>query len=341
MRHTLVRTDGRPALPDRSASPDREIRGHGTYAALRRPVTIVVIDDEPLAVDRLSHLLQHCEDAEVIAASFNSSEGIEQIATLRPDAIFIDVEMPGLDGFDVVEHISRHLGEPGYAPLIVFVSAHPRFAVKAFEAGAVDFLSKPVGLARLATTLGRIKTALEQRESVHRLHDLQLYLASMRHGGTGKASESEHLWIHRRGELIRLNIGEVKLIRAEAEYVRLFHADGSHLYRDTIGAFEARLGSRDFIRIHRSTIVRKSEIVGLKRTRHGALIARLATDEELPIGRKYARSTREVLLGQPTLAVTGRTPERGPSVLAPSRHVGVAPTTLGQSSGFITTDEPL
>ena len=140
-------------------------------------IRVLVVDDETLAVDRLRGLLSHFEDIEVAGTAHSGDAALDLAATLRPDAILLDVEMPILDGFDVVEELAR-LG--GAKPLIVFVTAFPRFAASAFDTGAIDFLTKPVRLTRLEAAFDRLRRAIEDRTANERLRELAGQLEALR-----------------------------------------------------------------------------------------------------------------------------------------------------------------
>jgi two-component system LytT family response regulator len=254
---------------------------------------VLTCDDEQLALNRLDRMLRGMDGVELVASCVDSGEAIAQIREQDPQIVFLDIEMPGLDGFDVAEE----LASTASAPIVVFVTAFSNFAAQAFEVGAVDFLLKPVRRARLEAALARARRTLAERSASDRLAELQRSLDGIRGAGAGAAVEPFHIWIPRRGELFRVDLNEVQLVQAEGEYVRL-HVDGaSHLHREPIGVLEAKLDERKFLRIHRSTIIRIDQVGSLKRSVHGGMLVRLATGEELSIGRKYARSARRRLLG--------------------------------------------
>ena len=241
-------------------------------------------------------MLKHLEGVEVAAAVTSSEEAIGRIIDLKPDVVFLDIEMPGSDGFDVVEKLSRSPSDLETVPFVVFVTAHPQFASLAYDAGAIDYLMKPVRAGRLEACLLRARHAVEARSVSQRLAELQKSFKALQLIRQQPKADREHIWIQRRAESVRLDMDDVVFIRAEAEYVRLFVKGASYLHRAPIGAIEQGLDPEQFLRIHRSTIVRKAKVVGMKRSAHGGVIIRLATGDEFPVGRKYAKEARSLLV---------------------------------------------
>ena len=257
-------------------------------------LTVLVCDDEPLALDRLADMLGGCADVDVVATVSDGRTALEQIAALKPAIAFLDIEMPGLDGFDIVQRLP-HTIDAETSPLIVFVTAHPHFAPQAFDSGAIDFLAKPVRFNRLETTIARARTALADRGAARRLIELQGSLEELRRKRL-EGAENDHLWIRRRSEVVRLGFDDIDHIRAEGEYIRLFAASMSYLHRDSITAIAKRLDPDTFMRIHRSVVVRIDTIVAIKRQLHGSIVLRTVSGEELPVGRKYSKAVRAKLL---------------------------------------------
>src|SRR5690348_14965062 len=139
----------------------------------------LVIDDEPLAIDRLVDLLGQVEQVEVVGSATSGADAISKIDRLKPDLLLLDIEMPKIDGFDIVESLRQNGGEAADPPLICFVTAYPHFAADAFETGALDFLCKPVRLSRLQKMIERAAVAMKQREAEQRFNDLFVQLESL------------------------------------------------------------------------------------------------------------------------------------------------------------------
>ncbi|TPG40537.1 DNA-binding response regulator [Sphingomonas koreensis] len=258
-------------------------------------IRTIVCDDEPLALDRLNEMLSVCPDVEIVFSTTDSCEALQQSFELRPDLLVLDVEMPGLDGFDVVERIGTSDENGSQPPLFIFVTAHSNFAFQAFENGAIDFLGKPVRLSRLQMAIARSHAALEAREASVRLGELKQTIDELRRNNHAD-DEQSHLWIHKRGEYVRIELADISLIRAEGEYVRLFVGGASHLYRESIGSFEKKLNPTGFVRIHRSAIVRCSDVAAVRSSTGGTPFVRMTDGVELPVGRKYAKLARTALL---------------------------------------------
>ena len=255
-------------------------------------IRVLMVDDEPLALDRLSDLLAQIDDAEVVGALRSGAEALEAIASLRPDLILLDIEMPRFDGFDVVEALLRDDRQIEQKPLICFVTAYPHFASEAFETGALDFLCKPVRLARLAKTVVRAKSAIEQREASRRLEELSTQLQTLRE--KYGYSEDRSLWVQQRGEMIRLDSSKIDWLSAEGEYVRLHVGDTSFLLRTSITSLADELADGGFVRVHRSVAINRSRLKAVRRQRSGMKVV-LDSGIELPVGRKFRRHVDAVV----------------------------------------------
>ena len=254
---------------------------------------VFICDDEPLAISRLAGLLERIPGVTMIGSATSGAEAVAAIERDRPDLILLDVEMPEVDGFDVVEELARQQQPDPAVPLVAFVTAFRRFAPQAFDSGAIDFLSKPVRRSRLATTIERARQAISGREAHRRLLDLEKMLGALRDGDPPRNS---HLWVQRRGELIRVDLNKVDRVAAEGAYIRL-HIEGvSFLHREPIGSIESRLDPGRFIRVHRSHVVRLDRVASIHRNLHGASQLNLLDGTRLPLGRKFAKAARAVLL---------------------------------------------
>jgi DNA-binding LytR/AlgR family response regulator len=251
---------------------------------------VMVVDDEPLAIERLSNLLAQIDDTEVVGAHQNAADAVKILPKLQPELVLVDVEMPRLDGFDFVEALARQGWlDAETAPCICFVTAYPQFASEAFETGALDFLCKPVRLARLEKTIARARLALAQRDAFRRLQELTGQLNALRESRLPSAAPA--LWVHQRGQMVRIALETLEWIRAEGEYVRLHVREQSFLLRNSITALADQLSSEGFIRIHRSTIINQTRLSALRSSRAGMKVV-LESGEELPVGRKYRSAVR-------------------------------------------------
>jgi DNA-binding LytR/AlgR family response regulator len=251
---------------------------------------VMVVDDEPLAIERLADLLGQIEDTELVGAHQNAADAVKVIPELRPDLILVDVEMPKVDGFDFVEALVKQGWiDTQSTPCIAFVTAYPQFASAAFETGALDFLCKPVRLSRLEKAIDRARTTLAQRDALRRLHELAGQLDALRVSQTATAEPS--LWVHQRGQMMRVALQDLDWVEAEGEYVRLHVRGQSYLLRSSISALAEKLITQGFIRIHRSTIINQTRLSALRSSRAGMKVV-LESGEELPVGRKYRSAVR-------------------------------------------------
>lgn len=233
------------------------------------PLRTLIVDDEPLAVERMQVLCAELPAINVVGTASDGAAALRLVEALSPDLVLLDMTMPELDGLGV----ARELGGKQGAPAVIFVTAHEDFAVEAFDLEAIDYVLKPVAADRLSRAIER---AIARR-------------------GEARESESqwlEELWVPHRSELLRIDVGEVGRIDAERDYVRLhvgLPGDGgrSYLLLQTIAGLEERLDPAEFIRIHRSTILRKDRIRGLRHDGLGVWSAELDDGEAMRIGRTY------------------------------------------------------
>ena len=239
------------------------------------PVRVLVVDDEPLARMRIEDVLAGIEGAEIVGTAANGIEAIEQIRALKPDLVFLDVQMPGKTGVDVVREIG-----PERMPPTIFVTAFDQFAVAAFEVEAVDYLMKPVDPLRLQRALDRARAYLDQRTE---------------RPSEGKASQwLEEFWASDLSGLVRIAAKDVDRVSAERDYMRLHVGRRSWLIHHSMAALEEGLDPELFVRLHRSAIVRKDFITGFTRNPSGRWIARLADLTEQPVGRLYSDRVRAI-----------------------------------------------
>ena len=246
------------------------------------PLKTLIVDDEPLAVERLQILCARIPGLQLVGTATDGEAALRLTAALEPDLLFLDIAMPGLTGLDVANRLEGLAKRPA----IVFVTAFDQFAVAAFDAAATDYLLKPVAPDRLARAVSRVadRRALPP--------------------GTGPAmlsppepagNHAREFWIPNRGELVRVAASDIEHIEAERDYMRLHVAGRSYLLHETIGALEQRLAPAMFLRLHRSTIVRRDLIARLTHDGQGNWAAELTTGTEVRIGRTYLASVRSAL----------------------------------------------
>ena len=224
----------------------------------------LIVDDEPLAVERMQVICCKMDALHVVGTASDGAQALRLIEALEPDLILLDMTMPEIDGLSV----ARTLSKQETSPAVVFVTAHDNYAVEAFDLDAVDYVLKPVKPDRLERAIQR---ALARRGD----------------GGRETSKWLDELWIPHRSELIRIDTEEVSRIDAERDYVRLHVEDRSYLLLQTIAGLEKRLDPAKFIRIHRSTILRRDRIKGLRHDGLGVWSAEMEDGEALRIGRTY------------------------------------------------------
>ena len=236
-----------------------------------------IVDDEPAARERLRDLLAPHRDIELAGESEDVAGALPTIRREQPDVVFLDVEMPGVDGFQLIQEMGERT-----MPAVVFVTAHEQHALRAFDVDAVDYLLKPFDADRFAAALGRVREEVEAR----RLRR-----------GNGSRKPLERLPLRAAGRVIFLRVDEIEWVDAAHNYVRIHTLGGdTHVARGSIGELEARLPAERFVRIHRSTIVNVDRIRELELTPHGGSVAIVQSGQRLAVSRSF-RERLPALLG--------------------------------------------
>jgi two-component system, LytTR family, response regulator len=249
---------------------------------------VLIVDDEPLARARLRALLEREPDVQVAGESGDGVQAITAVEALRPDLVFLDVQMPALDGFGVLEA----LGEP--LPAVVFVTAYDRYALRAFEVHALDYLLKPFDRERFRRALERARATLQRDESLAVNRKLLELLDDVR--PTRKAAP--RLVVKTAGRVFFLRPEEIDWVEAAGNYVKVHVGREDHLLRETMSALEGRLDADRFVRIHRSTLVNLDRVKELQPWFHGDYKVILRDGTELTLSRGYRPKLQE-LLGNP------------------------------------------
>jgi two-component system, LytTR family, response regulator len=257
-------------------------------------IRALIVDDEPLARDGVRLNLQKDPNFEVVGECANGHEAIASILRLKPDLVFLDVQMPELSGFDVLERIPND-----QLPLVVFVTAFDRFALKAFDVHALDYVLKPIDPDRFQDTLDRIKGQFHSRRTSELTINLLAALDSLRADLAATASTPLFLtrFVIRETERIYfVPVEEVDWIESADYYVKLHAGSKTHLLRETLAHLETQLDPHVFVRIHRSTTVRVDRIKEIRRQTDGDPSLVLIDGTVLRFGRSY-RDTLDRLLG--------------------------------------------
>lgn len=231
---------------------------------------VLIVEDEEHARRYLRELLENEAELDVVGESSNGVEGIRQIRELSPDIVFVDVQMPGLDGFEMID---RSAANP--LPLFVFVTGYSEYAVRAFEIEAVDYLCKPFDKERLSVSVDR---------ALRRLR------ATVPGAGESPSPWLSRLSIKDGERLVFLPVEEIVWIEAANKYVVIHTAAETHISRQTIQGLAEKLDPREFVRTHRSTLVRKAAVRGLHPLFHGDYIVKLVNGAEVTLSRGFRGS---------------------------------------------------
>jgi two-component system LytT family response regulator len=242
------------------------------------PLSVLVVDDEPLARERIRALLDDDPEVKILGECASGRAAAKAIQDRRPDLVFLDVQMPGLDGFGVVEQIGA-----GQMPAIVFVTAFDQYAIKAFEVHALDYLLKPFDRERFRATLARAREAIRLRAAGQADQGMAALLEAL----AARRKHAERLLVKCAGKERLLPVEEVDWFEAAGNYVRI-HTHGERLLlRETMANLEVRLDPDQFARIHRSTIVNLKRVKELEPWFHGDYVVRLLDGRKLTLSRSH------------------------------------------------------
>ncbi|HQA16796.1 MAG TPA: LytTR family DNA-binding domain-containing protein [Novosphingobium sp.] len=253
-------------------------------------IRTIIVDDEKLAIQGLQLRLDKFADVEVIDTCSNGREAIRKIKTEKPDLVFLDIQMPGFDGFSVVKGIMEI--EP---PLIVFVTAYQEHAVRAFEANAVNYLMKPVDEDKLADAMERVRLRLSEKAAADEAEKLKTVLAEVAPDAiVDMPEEAEHaaryeklINIKDRGQIFRVDVDSIERIEAAGDYMCIYTADNSLILRETMKDLERRLDPRVFQRVHRSWIVNLNQVRQVKPHTNGECFLVLESGADVKVSRSY------------------------------------------------------
>lgn len=238
----------------------------------------LIVDDEPLARDRIRLLLERDTSVTAVAEARSGQEALEVIPKERPDVIFLDVQMPGLSGFEMLEKLTARP-----MPAVVFVTAHDQYAVRAFEFHAVDYLLKPVERERLKLALDRAAN----RVQTHKVDDLPsknaAMLADLRAGARGP----ERIPIKNNGRISFVSLADIDWVGSADNYAELHVGTHNHLIRETLSSLSERLPVESFCRVSRTSIINLSRLKELQPLPHGEYVLTLTTGAKVTLSRTY------------------------------------------------------
>ena len=246
------------------------------------PVRVLIADDEPPARAKVRRFLADDAEVEVVGEARSGPEAVDAIQRLRPDLVFLDIQMPGADGFDVLQAI-----DPAAMPHVVFVTAYDEFALRAFEVHAVDYLLKPFDTDRFRTALARAKQRVLARPAADGDDGLDARIRRVLAEARPAPAYLERLLVRTGSRAVFLRVDEIDWLEAEENYVRLHAGPASYLVRGTLAGLEERLDPAKFIRVHRSHIVNLGSIRELHPWSHGDWMMVLRDGRELMLSRRY------------------------------------------------------
>lgn len=242
----------------------------------------VIVDDEKLARELLIEFLEPHPDIEVVAECSNGKDAVEKIEELKPQLIFLDVQMPGMDGFDVLESLE-------HKPYVIFTTAYDQYAIKAFDKNAIDYLLKPLDEERFNLAVKRAYERIKADES-----NVEELISSIR--GSLNAEDgkySSHLFVQKSEKLLNLEVTEILHLEASGDYTVLTTKGDQFLSSSGIGKLEGKLDPEVFIRIHRSTIINLNHLKEIEKHFNGGLIVKMDNGKTFPVSRTYAKQIRK------------------------------------------------
>jgi two-component system LytT family response regulator len=250
------------------------------------PIRILIVEDEPLPRERLRTLLVRERDVVLVGECANGLEAVDAIARYQPDVVFLDVRMPGLDGFGVIEAVGA-----GQMPATVFVTAHEQYALRAFDVHALDYVLKPFHPKRIREALEHVRDRLERSQMAQTRRRLMELLEEVRSG----TRPPRRLAVKVAGRVVVLRTDEIGWIEAAGNYVRLHAGNEVHLLRETLTKLQGRLAHCQFVRIHRAVLVNAEHIQSLEPAFHGDYLVTLRDGTELTLSRGYRPMVEEFL----------------------------------------------
>lgn len=244
-----------------------------------RRIRALVVDDEPLAREMIREMLEDDSEVEIVGECVNGREAVEAIKSLKPDLVFLDIQMPELGGFEVLESFDPE----SIPPYIIFVTAYDQYAVRAFEVHAFDYLLKPFDKERFDAAWERVKTQIKLDQGGERDRHILALLEELKSG----PRHLERLVIKNGGRVFFLNVQDVYCIESEGNYVRVYDNQKGYLLRETISSLEEQLDPRQFRRIHRSAIVKIDRIKEMQPWFHGEYRIIMENGKQLTLSRNY------------------------------------------------------
>jgi two-component system LytT family response regulator len=249
-------------------------------------IRALVVDDEPLAREMIREMLESDSEVEIVGECVNGREAVEAIKSSAPDIVFLDIQMPEIGGFDVLESLDSNSH-----PYVVFVTAYDQYAVRAFEVHALDYLLKPFDRERFEGAWQRAKSQIKTDRTSRRDQDILALLEELKAG----PRYLERLVIKNGGRVFFLHVQDIHCIEAEGNYVRVYDHQKGYLLRETISSLEEQLDPKQFLRIHRSAIVKIDRIKEMQPWFHGEYRIIMENGKQLALSRNYRANLQEAV----------------------------------------------
>jgi two-component system LytT family response regulator len=249
-------------------------------------ITALIVDDEPLGRDLVRHMLAAHADFHLVGECGDGEKALAAIKRHTPQVVFLDIKMPRLDGMSLLDRLPASV-----RPLVVFITAHDRYAIRAFAENAFDYLLKPFDQARFDQTIARVRQRLRQLDAARLGQSVRSML-----GGNEMKPALDRIVVRETGRVFFVEVADIGWLEAEGNYVALHVVDGkTHLVHETLANLEARLDSSRFVRIHRSTIVRVDRIKELLPHFNGEYVVVLKDGTRLKLSRSFLDTARMAL----------------------------------------------
>ncbi len=244
--------------------------------------TCLIVDDEKLARDLIREYLHRFDELDLIGECAKGTEAVEKINQLKPDLLFLDVQMPGMNGFDVLEEIDHE-------PYVIFVTAYDQHAIRAFEKNAVDYLLKPLDEERFRTAINRAlkRKGLEQ-------NNMEELMESLR--PERKSSYDSHLFVQKSEKLFNLMVIDILFLEASGDYTVITTKTDQYVSSSGIGRLEELLSPDTFFRVHRSTIINIHHLREIEKHFNGGMIVKMHNGKTFPVSRTYAKMIRKKVI---------------------------------------------
>lgn len=260
-------------------------------------IRVLIVDDEPMSRRRIRRFLSTEPDAEIIGEASSAHQAVRLIRAHDPEVVFLDIQMPKQDAFDVISEIG-----PERMPLVIFVTAYDEHAVRAFEVHALDYVLKPFDGERLLEAFRRARTRLEMEAATDQRRDIASLLRSIGASGSGRpmgaAGREGRMMIKSHGRVHFISASEIDWVEAAGNYIRLHIGSSSHLVRESLVRLEERLDSARFVRIHRSALVNLDRVKEMRHWSSGEYLVVLTDGTELKLSRRYRDSLLDRVIGR-------------------------------------------